>query len=173
MAIRSDPVMASQVEDLNNHSAAVGAAVYAINDYQTRSEFVNSVAAAEGSSSQIPESSTVDKERRKKRMEEDEKFALERAEVILVRDKKRRNQTLSSQTNLKLTQREFFQNLISNDDKLEINGATKKKFPGTKNIIYLRQIKKVFYLQLTKSGRNYSFVAWMPEICLRPIWRRL
>ena len=64
-------------------------------------------------------------------MEEDENFAMERAEGILVRDKKRRNQTLSSQTNLKSTQREFFQKLISNDDQLEIYGVTKKKFPGT------------------------------------------
>ena len=132
MAIRTDPLMTSQVEELNNHSAAVGAAVYAINDYQTRSEYVNSIAAVEGSSSQIPESSVVDKERRKKRMEEDEIFAKERAEGILERDKKRRNHTLSSRTNMKPAQREFFQKLISNDDRSEIHKATRNKFPGIK-----------------------------------------
>ena len=127
--------MTSQVSELNNHSAAVGAAVYAINDYQARSEFVNSIAAAEGSSSQIPESSVVDKNRRKKRMEEDETFAMERAEGILDRDKKRRNHTLSSKTNMKPSQREFFQTLIANQDGLEISETTKKKFPGKEHII--------------------------------------
>ena len=130
MAIRCDPQMTSQVEELNNHSAAVGAAVYAINDYQKRSEFVNSIAAAEGSSSQIPESSVVDKDRRKKRMEEDEVFAKERAEGILERDKRRRNHTLSSRCNMKPDQREFFQGLITKDDSLEIHEVTKNKFPG-------------------------------------------
>lgn len=135
MAIRKDSKMTSQVQVLNNHSDAVGAAVYNIGDYQTRAEYVNAIAVAEGSNSQAPETDVVNKDRRRKRMEEDEKLAREKAEEILNRDKKRRKLSLSSKHRVKPTAREFLQNLITENKSLEIHQATRKKFPG--NLIFL------------------------------------
>ena len=130
MNLRTDPEMTAQVDLLNNHSDAVGEAVYNIGSYQTRAEFVNAQAAAEGSSSQQPEASGVDMNRRKMREEEDERKKMERARDILNRDKRRRNETLSSQMRLKPDQRMFLQKLISENHELEIHEATRKKFPG-------------------------------------------
>lgn len=130
MNIRTDPEMTAQVDLLNNHSNAVGEAVYNIGSYQTRAEFVNAQAVAEGSSSQLPEASGVDSDRRKMREEEDDRKKLMKAQEILKRDKRRRNDTLSSQMKLKPSQREYLQKLISENSNLEIYEATRKKFPG-------------------------------------------
>lgn len=130
MNIRTDPEMTAQVDLLNNHSNAVGEAVYNIGSYQTRAEFVNAQAVAEGSSSQLPEASGVDSDRRKMREEEDDRKKMMKAQEILKRDKQRRNDTLSSQMKLKPSQREFLQKLISENSNLEIYEATRKKFPG-------------------------------------------
>lgn len=135
MAIRTDSKMTSDVQVLNNHSDSVGAAVYNIGDYQTRAEYVNAIAVAEGSNSQAPETDVVNKDRRRKRREEDEKLAREKAEEILSRDKKRRKVTLSAKNRVKPTAREFMQNLVTNNKSLEIHQATRKKFPG--NLIFL------------------------------------
>ena len=138
MAIRTDPKMTSQVQLLNNHSESVGAAVYNIGDYQGRAEYVHAIAVAEGSDSQAPETDVVNKERRRKRMEEDDKLAREKCEEILNRDRKRRKVTLSTKNRVKPPAREFLQNLITNNESLEIHLATRKKFPG--NLLF------VFYM---------------------------
>ena len=130
MNLRTNSEMTAQVDLLNNHSNAVGEAVYNIGSYQTRAEFVNAQAAAEGSSSQQPEASGVDLNRRKIREEEDERKKIEKAQDILKRDRRRRNDTLSSQMNLKPDQREYLQQLITASSNLEIHTATRKKFPG-------------------------------------------
>ena len=132
MNIRKDAKMTDVVPVLNNHSQQVGEQVYNIGREQTRAQYVNATASMEGSSSQLPaESAGVhDQIRRKEREEEDQRFAQDRADDILNRDKKRKNQTLSSQTRVKSDQRDFFQKLISNDPGLEIHQKTRKKFPG-------------------------------------------
>ena len=132
MNLRKNEKMTEEVAVLNNHSDAVGAAVYNIGDYQTRAQYVNAIAAAEGSSSQNPMTSTsvTDMTRRQQREEEDQKFAKERAENILSRDKQRRNVKLSSQTRVKPAQREFYQRLITAGTDLEVHKKTMKKFPG-------------------------------------------
>lgn len=132
MNIRKNQKMTDQVDVLNNHSDAVGAAVYNIGDYQARAQYVNAIAAVEGSSSQLPTASASDtvKTRRQKREEEDQNFAKERADNILKRDKQRRNVSLSSQTRVKPDHREYYQKLISAGTDLEIHQKTRKKFPG-------------------------------------------
>ncbi len=122
--------MTDQVAVLNNHSEAVGAAVYNIGDYQCRAQYVNAMAAVEGSSSQLPAAAVRDENRRREREEEDQKLAKEMAENILNRDKMRRNNVLSSKNRVKPVDREFFQELITNGTNLEINKNTRKKFPG-------------------------------------------
>ena len=134
MNIRKNQKMTDQVAVLNNHSDAVGAAVYNIGDFHDRAQYVNAIAAVEGSSSQLPAASasasdTV-KTRRQKREEEDQNFAKERADNILNRDKQRRNVSLSSQTRVKPDHREYYQKLISAGTDLEIHKKTRKKFPG-------------------------------------------
>ena len=129
MTIRKNTKMTDQVEVLNNHSDAVGEAVYNIGDYQSRAQFVNAVAAAEGSS-QLPAASIEHEARRQEREKEDESFAQKRADIILKRDKKRRNEALSSQTRVKPLHREFLQRLITENKDLEIHNKTQKKFPG-------------------------------------------
>ena len=146
MTIRSDPQMTAQIDVLNNHSNAVGEASYNIGDYQTRAEFVNAIAAVEGSSSQLPDAIGVNRERRRKREEEDDVFARERAEDILKRDKKRRKETLSAQMRVKPSQRDFLQTLITENFNLEIHKSTRKKFPGTLNIVILNvRIKNIYF----------------------------
>ena len=132
MNIRKDAKMTDVVPILNNHSQRVGEQVYNIGREQTRAQYVNATAAMEGSSSQLPAVSAGvnDQIRRREREEEDQRFAQDRADDILNRDKQRKNQTLSSQTRVKSDQRDFFQKLISNDPGLEIHQKTRKKFPG-------------------------------------------
>ena len=132
MNIRKNAKMTDVVPVLNNHSQQVGEEVYNIGNYQTRAEYVNATAAMEGSSSQLPAASAGEQvqARRRERELEDERFAQQKADDILSRDKQRKNQTLSSQTRVKSGQREFFQKLIRNDPDLEIYQKTSKKFPG-------------------------------------------
>ena len=149
--------MTDQVAVLNNHSDAVGLAVYNIGDYQARSQYVNAVAAAEGSSSQLPAAAVRDENRRQEREVEDQKFAKENADNILSRDKKRRNNALSSQNRVMPDHREFFQKLITNGTDLEIYKKTRQKFPGK---LFLTQpiftISKLIFLQWTQFGRGPS-----------------
>ena len=132
MNIRKDARMTEAVPVLNNHSQAVGEQVYNIGSYTTRAQYVNATAAMEGSS-QLPAAANAgvhDEARRLEREQEDQRFAQEMAEDILKRDKRRKNETLSSQTRVKSGQREFFQKLICNDADLEIHQKTRNKFPG-------------------------------------------
>ena len=129
MNIRKNSRMTDQVAVLNNHSDAVGEASYNLADYTCRAQFVNAIAAAEGSS-QVPASEVGVETRRREREEEDQRFAKERANLILNRDKLRRNDALHSQTRLKRDHREFFQKLITAGTNLEVHQKTRKKFPG-------------------------------------------
>ena len=124
--------MTDQVAVLNNHSDAVGAAVYNIGDYQSRAQYVNAIAAVEGTASQLPtpSASNTVMTRRRQREEEDQKFAKEKAENILRRDKERKNVKLSSQFRVKPDHREYYQKLITGGTNLEIHEKTRKKFPG-------------------------------------------
>ena len=130
MNIRKNAKMTDQVAVLNNHSDAVGEASYNLTDYACRAQYVNAIAAAEGSSSQLPAAGVGDQTRRQERQEEDERFAKEQADNILNRDKQRRKDALSSQTRMKPDHREFYQKLISNGKDLEIYNKTRRKFPG-------------------------------------------
>ena len=138
MNIRKNARMTDKVAVLNNHSDAVGEASYNLADFSCRAQYVNAVAAAEGSSSQLPAASG-DQTRRKEREEEDRRFAKEEADKVLNRDKQRKKDTLSSQTRVKRDHREFLQKLITDGTDLEIHNKTRKKFPG-KLFILIQQI---------------------------------
>ena len=65
--------MTEQVDVLNNHSDAVGEASYNLADYTCRAQYVNAVAASEGSS-QLPAAGVGDETRRRERDEEDQRL---------------------------------------------------------------------------------------------------
>ena len=67
MNIRKNAKMTDQVAVLNNHSDAVGEASYNLTDYACRAQYVNAIAAAEGSSSQLPAAGVGDQTRRQER----------------------------------------------------------------------------------------------------------
>ena len=129
MNIRKSSRMTEHVAVLNNHSDAVGEASYNLADYTCRAQYVNAIASSEGSS-QLPAAAVGDETRRQEREEEDQRFAKERANIILNRDKQRRNNALSSQTRVKRDHREFFQKLITAGTDLEVHKKTRQKFPG-------------------------------------------
>ena len=131
--IQENPEMCSQLKNLNNHGKAVGDKHYHKTRYATRTEFVNARAVAEGETTASPMKLRDNDEvlnERMKRTEMDAASSKAQAEAVLNDNKNKRNFTLSKKCRVLPHDREYLQTLIDSAHHLEINVATRGKFPG-------------------------------------------
>ena len=131
--IQENPEMCSQLKNLNNHGKAVGDKHYMKTRYAARTEFVNARAVAEGETAASPMKISNKDEalvsKRRKRIEEDLAVSKAQAEATL-EDRKKRNFVLSKKCRVLPDDKQFLQGLIDGSPHLEINVATRGKFPG-------------------------------------------
>ena len=168
--IQENPEMCSQIKNLNNHGKAVGDKHYMKTRYAARTEFVNARAIAEGETAASPmkicNKDEALESKRRKRIEEDIAVSKAQAEATL-EDRKKRNFVLSKKCRVLPDDKQFLQVLIDGSPHLEINVATRGKFPG----IFFTHLNQNEYLkfklfQRILSGRLSSTVSWM-----EPNWR--
>ena len=132
--IQENPEMCSQIKNLNNHGKGVGDKHYYKTRYASRTEFVNARAVVEGETTaslmKLPEKDEVLASKRLKRMEKDAEISKAQAQAVLKDDRYKRNFTLSKKCRVLPPDREYLQSLIESSPHLEINVATRDKFPG-------------------------------------------
>ena len=132
--IQENPEMCSQLKNLNNHGKSVGDKHYHKTRYATRTEFINARAVAEGETAaspmKLPDTDEVLASKRMKRTEKDAAVSKAQAEAVLKDNRNKRNFTLSKKCRVLPPDREYLQALIDSSPHLEINVATRGKFPG-------------------------------------------